>query len=132
MSIITFSQKDMKKLEANPNVKRVSELAITYTDDFKKKFIEEYLSGKLPSQIFIEYEFDIDVLGKKRIHQASGSWRKAYEKNGIIGLADSQKTSSGRPLERELRPEEIITRQEEVIVGTTHLNNLSLGILKMK
>ncbi|WP_425544640.1 HTH domain-containing protein [Clostridium malenominatum] len=76
--------KDIKKLEANPNVKHVSELAITYTDDFKKKFIEEYLSRKLPRQMFIQYEFDIDILGKKRIHQGSERWKKAYEKNGII------------------------------------------------
>lgn len=52
MSKITFSQKDIKVLKNNPNVQRISELAITYTDDFKKRFIEEYLAGKLPRQIF--------------------------------------------------------------------------------
>jgi len=115
VSKITFSQKDIEKLKNNPNVKRVSELAITYTDEFKKKFIEEYLSGKLPNEIFEECGLDVDVLGRKRIQKASERWRNSYEKNGILGLTDTRKTASGRPLERELSQEEIIERQEAKI-----------------
>lgn len=115
MSKITFSEKDMKVLQKNPNVKRVSELAITYSDIFKKIFIEEYLSGKLPRQIFEENGFDIDVLGIKRVKKSSERWRKSYEKDGIIGLMDTRRTSSGRRLERELSQDEIIQKQEAKI-----------------
>ena len=52
MSKITFSTKEIKTLQKNPNVQRVSERAITYTDAFKNKFMDEYLAGKLPRQIF--------------------------------------------------------------------------------
>lgn len=111
MSKITFSSREIKTLQKNPNVQRVSERSITYSDSFKNKFMDEYLAGKLPRQIFIENGFDIDVIGLKRIEQSAHRWKKGYEKNGLIGLTDSRKTSSGRSLKRELTPAEIIERQ---------------------
>ncbi|MEH7414799.1 IS3 family transposase [Neobacillus drentensis] len=112
MSKITFSSKEIKTLQKNPNVQRVSSLAITYTDDFKNKFMDEYLAGKLPRQIFEENGFDINILGIKRIEQSAHRWKKAYEKDGLIGLSDSRKTAVGRHLKRELTQAEIIERQE--------------------
>lgn len=38
---ITFSSKEISKLQKNPNVQRVSEKSITYTDAFKNRFIDE-------------------------------------------------------------------------------------------
>lgn len=111
MSKIVFSKNIVIKLKSNPNVRQVSDLAITYTDDFKKRFIEEYLSGKTPRIIFEENGFDIDVLGPIRIEQAAHRWKKAYSNNGILGLTDTRKTASGRPSKRELTSEEVIERQ---------------------
>ncbi|WP_235356370.1 IS3 family transposase [Bacillus cereus] len=48
----------------------------------------------------------------KRIEQSAYRWKKTYEKNGLIGLTDSRRTESGRPLRRELTPSEVIERQE--------------------
>jgi transposase InsO family protein len=112
MSKITFSTKEIKILQKNPNVQRISDLAITYTDDFKNKFMDEYLAGKLPRQIFEENGFDMNILGIKRIEQSAYRWKKAYEKDGLIGLTDARKIASGRPLKRELSQTEIIERQE--------------------
>jgi putative transposase len=112
MSIITFSAKEIKTLQKNPNVQRVSERSITYTDEFKNRFIDEYQTGKLPRQIFEENGFHADIIGIKRIEQSAHRWKKAYEKNGMIGLTDSRKVSSGRPLKRELTAAEIIERQK--------------------
>ncbi|WP_110926264.1 IS3 family transposase [Bacillus massiliglaciei] len=115
MSKSTFSAKEIKALQQNPNVQRVSEKAITYTDTFKNRFMDEYLSGKLPRQIFMENGFNIEIIGQSRIEQAACRWKKAYEKNGVIGLTDSRKVSSGRPLKRELTPSEVIERQKAQI-----------------
>src|SRR3954469_1340511 len=112
MSKTTFSDKEIKILQKNPNVLRVSSLAITYSDDFKNKFMNEYLVGKLPRQIFKENGFDIDIIGMKRIETSASRWKRAYEKNGLIGLSDTRKTESGRPLKRELSQAEIIERQD--------------------
>lgn len=115
MSKITFSNKEIKLLQKNPNIKRVSKLSITYSDSFKRIFIEEYLDGKLPRQIFEENGFDINVLGMKRVEQSAARWKNSYKKDGIIGLIDTRRTESGRPLERELSQGEIIQRQEAKI-----------------
>ena len=112
MSKITFSTKEIKTLQKNPNIQRVSERAITYTDAFKNRFIDEYLAGKLPREIFEENGFDINILGIKRIEKAAFRWKKAYEKDGLIGLSDTRKTASGRPLKRDLSQAEIIERQD--------------------
>lgn len=106
-----LTQKQIEQLQKNPHVVKVSERTITYADAFKSQFIDEYLAGKTPRQIFREYGFDVEILGRKRIEQASSRWRKAYEKNGLIGLTDTRKTSSGRPLKRELTMVEILERQ---------------------
>jgi putative transposase len=54
MSKITFSTKEIKTLQKNPNVQRVSEQAITYTDSFKNRFMDEYLVGKLPRKSLLK------------------------------------------------------------------------------
>jgi len=124
MSKITFSTKEINTLQKNPNVHRVSERSITYTDDFKNRFIDEYQAGKLPRQIFEENGFNPNIIGIKRIEQSAHRWKKAYEKNGLIGLTDSRKTASGRPLKRELTSSEVIERQKariELLEGQVEL-----------
>ncbi|QQP11941.1 IS3 family transposase [Lysinibacillus agricola] len=111
MSKIIFSPKQILQLQKNPNVQQVSERTITYTDTFKSQFIDEYFAGKTPRQIFKEYGFDEEIIGIKRIEQSAFRWRKAYEKNGLIGLTDTRKSGSGRPIKRELTAAEVIERQ---------------------
>ena len=115
MSKITFSTDDIKILSQNPNILRISDRAITYSDKFKRHFIEEYLTGKLPRVIFQESGFDIDIIGQKRVEQSAFRWMKSYNKDGIIGLRDTRSESSGRPRKKELSQEEIIKRQDAKI-----------------
>lgn len=112
MSKITFSPKEISMLQQNPNVQRVSERAITYTTAFKNRFIDEYLAGKLPRQIFIDNGFDVNVIGRKRIETSAYRWKKAFDKDGTLGLLDSRETASGRPIKRALSQAEVIERQE--------------------
>lgn len=112
MSKIIFTKQEIETLQNNTNVARVSERAITYTDAFKHTFLDAYLAGKLPRHIFEENGFDVEVIGMKRIEQSAYRWKKAYEKDGSIGLTDSRKSNAGRPLIRELTSTEIIERQD--------------------
>lgn len=43
MSKITFSKETIESLKQNPYVVKVSEKSTTYSDEFKRLFIEEYL-----------------------------------------------------------------------------------------
>jgi transposase len=112
MSKKTFTEKEIKKLSANPNVKSVSLKGITYTDEFKRLFIIENGKGKLPRQIFEENEFDIEIIGLKRIQSSGKRWRAAYRDNGVVGLRDTRKENSGRPSDKELSLEEKYARLE--------------------
>ncbi|WP_289143106.1 IS3 family transposase, partial [uncultured Brevibacillus sp.] len=99
----------------NKFVVRVSEKSITYADEFKRLFIDQYMVGKTPREIFEANGFDIQVIGMKRIEQCADRWKRAYEEDGIIGLTDSRKEASGRRLKRELTPDEVIAKQEAKI-----------------
>lgn len=115
MSKKHFSEEERKELSKSPHVVRISEKSITYADDFKRLFIDLYMLGKPPREIFEASGLDVDVLGMKRIEQCADRWKKAYEKGGIVGLADSRKEAVLRPAKRELTAEETISRQQAKI-----------------
>ena len=110
MSKVIFNDKQIKLLAKNPNVLRVSDKAITYSEEFKNRFIEENSKGVLPRKIFEDNGFDIEIIGLKRIEQSAARWRKKYLDMGVLGLKDSRTSNSGRPLLRELTAQEEIER----------------------
>ena len=110
MSKVIFNDKKIKVLAKNPNVLRVSDKAITYSEEFKNKFIVENSKGVLPRKIFEDNGFDIEIIGLKRIEQSASRWRKKYADMGVLGLKDSRTSNSGRPLLRELTAQEEIER----------------------
>ena len=110
MSKVIFNDKKIKVLAKNPNVLRVSDKAITYSVEFKNRFIEENSKGILPRKIFEDNGFDIEIIGLKRIEQSASRWREKYADMGVLGLKDSRKSNSGRPLLRELTTQEEIER----------------------
>ncbi|WP_260511209.1 MULTISPECIES: IS3 family transposase [Paenibacillus] len=112
MSKKHFTMQEQDQLRRNPYVRNVSAKAITYTDAFKERFIQQHSQGTLPSEIFQEAGFPIDVLGATRIQKASNRWRTAFQEQGSAGLTDGRKHASGRPLNRELSLEEKYARLE--------------------
>lgn len=115
MSKKLFANEDILSLSKNRYVKRISEKGITYTDEFKSLFIAELGMGRLASQIFQDAGFNIDILGSDRIRSARKRWHNAYKESGELGLRDTRKFSSGRPLKRELSIEEIIAKKDAEI-----------------
>lgn len=112
MSKKTFTDKEIQKLSKNPYVKSVTSKGITYTDEFKRIFINKNEKGKFPTQIFVECGFDLDIIGLDRVRSSGKRWRKAYSTNGVAGLCDTRKENSGRPSDRELSLEEKHARLE--------------------
>ena len=112
MSKKTFTEKEIAILSKNPYIQSVSSKGITYSDEFKQHFISEVNKGKFSRQIFEEAGFDVDIIGMQRIKSASERWRNAYKKDGVFGLKDTRKESSGRPRITELSLEEKYARLE--------------------
>ncbi len=107
-----LTDKEIKILKTNPYVKEVSTKAVTYTEEFKRIFIEEYEKGKLPRAIFEECGFDIEIVGMDRVRNSSTRWRRAYDKEGLLGLRDTRTGRSGRSRSKELSVEEKVLRLE--------------------
>lgn len=108
-----FREEEIRDLQANPYVKKVSEKSITYTQEFREFFVSEYQKGKLPIQILRAAGFDTTVLGKDRIDSISKRFRKMEARPE--GLADTRKGNSGRFSTKDLTPEEEIQRLKNKI-----------------
>lgn len=79
-----FTMEEIEALLRNPNVLNANERSISYSPVFKLRFMEEYLNGKRPVQIFREAGFDIKMLGSKRIERACARWKESYQ-SGTLG-----------------------------------------------
>lgn len=108
-----FSDEQVQQLQLNPYVKKVSNKAITYTDEFKVVFTEKYLKGNPPSIVLREMGFDPHILGKKRIDRIVGNVSKYQARNGDV--SDMRKGCSGRPSTKELSDKERIARLEHQV-----------------
>ena len=106
-----FTPEQVEELRKNKYVKHVSEKAITYTEEFKERFMLEYNSGKLPSQIITEMGFDYNVLGEQRVSTLSARIRKQSLRPE--GFKDTRSDSSGRPRIKDLTDEEKMERLKQ-------------------
>jgi transposase len=139
MSNKIFTENEIEILSQNRYVMKVSVKGITYTDEFKRIFIAENESGKLPRDIFIAYGFDIDILGMDRVRSSGNRWRAAYRNDGICGLQDTRKQNTGRTNEEELSLEEKYKRlkaENNLLQAENELlkkiDMLERGLLKKK
>jgi hypothetical protein len=112
MSIYRFTEKEIEELRNNPNVKNVTEKAITYTKEFKEYFIREYNKGRPIREIYEAAGFDVEVLGE-RIKNSTYRWKQQSKR--LEGLKDTRKGGSGRPRTRHLTKDELIKRQKAEI-----------------
>ncbi|WP_223879927.1 HTH domain-containing protein [Paenibacillus spiritus] len=111
---VKFTEDQIKKLEENPNVERVSESAITYKPAFKLEALQAYKAGQTPSEIFIRADFDLDVIGHEKPKKSLKRWREAAGLYGKEGLAVDRrgKNSVGRKPAGELSVEEELKRAQ--------------------
>jgi len=107
----TFSEEEIAQLQLNPHVKRVSRTTITYTQEFRERYMSEYQKGTAPSAILSQAGFDRSVLGKERCDSIGRNFRRMGKRES--GLEDMRK--NGRPLKRELSPEEEVERLKQKV-----------------
>ena len=62
-----YTAKQIKQLEKNPYVFRVTKHKLYYTAKFKEDFWISYQAGNSPRKILIDFGFDIDIFGQKQI-----------------------------------------------------------------
>ena len=111
MGVNYFSDEQVKELEKNPYVKKVSVKSITYSEEFKELFWTDLQKGMLPRNIFKKYGFDPSMLEPRRTKNFTNRVRK--EATRVEGFKDTRSTNSGRPLARVLTIEEELERLKQ-------------------
>ena len=80
MGVNHFSKEQIDELSKNPYVQRVTEKAITYTEQFREEFYLKYNHGDTPASILRSMGFNTKVLGQKRINGIVQRIKKMAEK----------------------------------------------------
>ena len=62
-----YTVKQIKQLERNPYVFKVTKHKLYYTAKFKEDSWIRYQAGNSPRKILIDFGFDIDIFGQKQI-----------------------------------------------------------------
>ena len=102
----SFSKSEIEVLLRNPYVSDVNEKSISYSTEFKFLFMEEYIKGKRPTQIFREAGFDVKILGSKRIERACSRWKESYqsgtlgERTAVLGKVGPSSEDGATPSEK--------------------------------
>ena len=108
MGINYFTEEQVKELEKNPYVKKVSNKSITYAKEFKELFQIDYQNGIQSIEIFKKYGFDPNVLGKQRRVNFTKHIKKQVQR--VEGFKDTRKDNAGRPSTKDLSLEEQVER----------------------
>lgn len=108
MGVNKFTAEQIEKLKENPYVESVTDKYINYSEIFKELFWNDYQNGMAPSAIFKKYGFDPGILGAKR--RNGFVYRIKQEAKRLEGFKDTRKGNSGRPVTKNLTPEEEIAR----------------------
>lgn len=106
-----FSDEQVKELEKNPYVKKVSAKSITYSEEFKELFWIDLQKGMMPGNIFRKYGFDPLMLGSRRTKNFTYRVRK--EAARVERFKDTRSTNSGRPSTKNLTVEEQLERLKQ-------------------
>ena len=110
-----FTPEQVEQLRQNKYVKKVSEKAITYTEEFREIFLLEYNSGKIPTLILTEMRFDCKALGGKGIDNITQRVKsQSLREEGFKDMR-TDNPNMGRPTTKNLTAEEIIAKQKTEI-----------------
>lgn len=117
MSKRILSEIEIRSIEKNTNVEKVSCKSITYSKEFKIHAVEAFLDGKSPTQIFLEAGFNLELIGQKQPSRCLRRWKNTYNKYGKEGLlVDNRgKAASGRPNTKELTDKQKLEKAEKKI-----------------
>ena len=106
MGVNNFGDEQVKELEKNPYVKKVSIKSITYSEEFKELFWIDLQNGMMSGNVFRKYGFDPHMLGSSRTHKFTNRVRKE-------GFKDTRSTKSGRSSTKDLTIEEQLERLKQ-------------------
>lgn len=118
-----YTPKQIRELEKNPYVYKVTKHKLYYTAKFKEDFWISYQAGNAPRKILSDFGFDIEIFGQKQIDSLVQHIKKqALSGNGFsegenrtkrvpIKETNEEELSSPQSIER-MQNELLYLRQE--------------------
>ncbi|WP_163853739.1 IS3 family transposase [Paenibacillus elgii] len=109
-----FTETEIRLLESNPNVSRVSGRNISYAPAFKLAAVQANRAGVPPMEIFLKAGFSIELVGQRTPTESLYRWRETYAKYGEAGLLEERRGlgSTGRRSKTESSVEEKLQQAE--------------------
>lgn len=115
-----FTQEEIEELSKNKYVSKVTPNCILYTEEFKSLYYQEYCNGLSTLQIFKNYGFDLDVLGRDRIHKFASDLRKKAK--ALESFEDKRQYKTG-PVRKALTKDEEIEQLRRQVSILKHEND---------
>ncbi len=113
MGVNYFTEDQIKELQENPYIEKITTKSIKYSREFKEEFWFHYSNGELPSSILLSFGIDPKVLGVKRISNIVQ--RIKMEATRLEGFEDTRINNTGRPKTKDMTDEEKIKYLEHKI-----------------
>lgn len=104
MGVNYFTEDQIKELQENPYIEKITTKSIKYSREFKEEFWFHYSNGELPSSILLSFGIDPKVLGVKRISNIVQ--RIKMEATRLEGFEDTRINNTGRPKTKDMTDEE--------------------------
>ena len=113
-----YTAKQIKQLEKNPYVFKVTKHKLYYTAKFKEDFWVSYQAGNTPRKILTDFGFDINIFGQKQIDSLVQHIKKqALAGNGFTeGENRQRRVPMKATLEEELSSSQSIERMQNELL----------------
>ena len=113
-----YTAKQIKQLEKNPYVFRVTKHKLYYTAKFKEDFWISYQAGNTPRKILKDFGFDLESFGQKQIDSLVQHIKKqALSGEGFSEGSNRKRRVSQKPTKEEelSTPQSIERMQNELL-----------------
>ena len=90
-----FSKREVEILRSNPNVRRISETSVSFTEEFRELLFEEKCHGKSVTETLRSHGIDPEILGQSRIDGLKYTLNKKSKQSG--DFSDQRSENYRRP-----------------------------------
>ena len=105
-----YTEKQIKQLEKNPYVFKVTKHKLYYTAKFKENFWVSYQAGNTPRKILTDFGFDLNIFGQKQID----SLVQHIKKQALSGNEFTEGENRQRRVSMKAAPEEELASPQSI------------------
>lgn len=105
-----YTEKQIKQLEKNPYVFKVTKHKLYYTAKFKEDFWVSYQAGNTPRKILTDFGFDLNIFGQKQID----SLVQHIKKQALSGKEFTEGENRQRRVSMKAAPEEELASPQSI------------------